>query len=204
MQVKRIIAGALATNTYLIFKGEHVIIIDPASKLEKLLPYIQDKIVDAVLLTHGHFDHIKTVDQLYDVYHMPIILHEDDLELAQSEKIYQENMRLFGFSAIIKSPITLALIGSNHIGVFDFEIIHSPGHTMGSVLYLFDQDLFTGDTLFKNSVGRTDLYGGNNTHHKNSLRMIKEMNPDYIIHPGHEEESTLFKEINHNPFLEKV
>ena len=85
LKVETLVAGAVMTNTYILSKDNDVIIIDPACKIEKLELYIKDKNVLAVLLTHGHFDHIKTVDSLYNRYHLPIYVHKDDEYLIRDE-----------------------------------------------------------------------------------------------------------------------
>lgn len=201
MEIKRLVLGPLATNTYYLEKEGHVLLIDPASKAEKLFPLLEDKILDAVLLTHGHFDHIKAVDGLYKKYKMPIYLHQDDFIQATSKELYNQAVASFGFSSIINSPILAMDEGNQKIGPFEFEVYHTPGHTEGSVLYRFGQDLFTGDTLFKNGVGRTDLYGGSTSSLRQSLRFIRGLDPTLIIHPGHDEESLLSLELKHNPYL---
>ena len=87
------------------------------------------------------------------------------------------------------------------IGPFRFEVIFTPGHTDGSVVYRFGDDLFTGDTLFHLSVGRTDLPGGNTSKLRSSLRYFASLDDDVVIHPGHEEESMIGYELRYNPFL---
>ena len=201
MIIKRLILGPLATNTYYLEIDGEVLIIDPASKSKKLFDLLKDKKVLGVLLTHGHFDHIRGVDEIYKEYHIPILLHGEDVFLATDESLYQENMKIFGVSGKITSPITSIQEGIQKIGSFEFEVYHTPGHTMGSVLYRFNDDLFTGDTLFKEGVGRTDLIGGSNRLLKDSLHFIKSLDPKLIVHPGHDEESTLGHEFMYNIYL---
>ena len=87
------------------------------------------------------------------------------------------------------------------IGSFEFETIYTPGHTPGSVIYVFEDDIFTGDTLFHLSVGRTDLVGGNERILRDSLKAFRDFKKDYRIHPGHEAETTLEFELQYNPYL---
>ena len=200
MEIIKLVCGLLQTNSYIIKKNK-VILIDPTGRIEKMESYFSDCELVAVLLTHGHFDHIKTVDKLYAKYHMPICLNKGDHELVKDEKEYQNNIKIFGTSAMIKSPIIDIEEGEQKISNFDFTVFHTPGHTMGSVIYLFDDNLFTGDTLFKDSVGRTDLKGGNEKMLKDSLRFIKTLNPSLKVLPGHGESSTLEIELNNNIYL---
>ena len=197
MEVKTLILGPIATNTYLLTEGKDAILIDPASKAEKLIDILGDLNLVAILLTHGHFDHIKAVDGLYEKYHCPVLLHESDEELARDKYSGAD----FGLVSYITCPIQNAIEGKNNIGIFNFEIIFTPGHTPGSVIYVFDDCIFTGDTLFAGSVGRTDLKGGDARLLKDSLRVFKQFNKDYIIYPGHDSSSTLFDELASNYYL---
>ena len=201
MEITRLVLGPLATNTYCLKIDNSVIIIDPAGRLDKMLPYLDQCNFLAILLTHGHFDHIRGVDSLYKAYHVPIYLNAADFDIATDPEEYRQNMIHFGFSASISSPILECQEGEHQIGPFKFTVYLTPGHTPGSVLYRFGNDLFTGDTLFKGSVGRTDLHTGNANMLKDSLRFIKTLDPELIIHPGHDEESTLAYEFANNPYL---
>lgn len=187
------------TNTYLITDGECCIVIDPASRIVKLSELIGNRKVEAILLTHGHFDHIRTVDALADIHNGPVYLHEDDEEMVRSGV----QLKHYGYNsaAHISHPITYLSEGAMKIGSFMFEVIFTPGHTNGSVCYLFGKDLFCGDTLFKGSIGRTDLPGGNDRLMKDSLRTLKQLDPDIIVHPGHESESIMSYELENNRFL---
>lgn len=199
LEIKRIVCGALATNTYILSIGNDVIIIDPACKIDKLGDYLINKNVLAVLLTHGHFDHIKTVDSLYNKYKMPIYIHKDD-EYLIKDKNQSTN---FGLSEVIyvSSPCKYYEEGILNIGQFSFEVIFTKGHTKGSVCLRIEDNLFTGDTLFRLSVGRTDLEGGSVSELKKSLEILKKFDKNLIIYPGHDEQTSLeFEKIN-NIFL---
>ena len=187
------------TNTYILSKGNDVIIIDPACKIEKLEPYIKDKNVLAVLLTHGHFDHIKTVDSLYNKYKLPVYVHKDDEHLIR-DKNQSTN---FGLSEVIyvSSPCLYYEEGSIRIGDFTFDVIYTPGHTKGSVCIAIEDYLFTGDTLFRLSVGRTDLDGGSASNLRNSLRILSNIQKDYIVCPGHDAQTRLEIEKRENIYL---
>ena len=197
MEIKCFVLGPIGTNTYLLTQGNDAILIDPASKAEKLIDILGDYNLLGILLTHGHFDHIKAVDGLYDKYHCPVYLHEKDEELARDKNSGVD----FGLVSYISCPIVKLQEGKMNIGTFNFEVIFTPGHTQGSVIYLFDDCIFTGDTLFKGSVGRTDLKGGDARQLKDSLRIFKNFNKNYVIYPGHEESSTLLDELANNYYL---
>ncbi len=197
MEIHRLVLGPLATNSYLLTEGNKALLIDPASKAEKLFPELEGYELLAVLLTHGHFDHIKAVDGLYKAYHMPVYLHPLDEALARD----RQSGAMFGLVSFISCPTLPLKEGKMEIGPFSFEVLHTPGHTEGSVCFLFDGHLFSGDTLFHYSVGRTDLPGGSWKKLKDSLRIFQSLPEDLILHPGHEEESVLRDEFLGNPFL---
>ncbi|MBQ0036177.1 MAG: MBL fold metallo-hydrolase [Firmicutes bacterium] len=197
MEIIKYVLGPLGTNTYLLKQGKDVLLIDPASKAEKLASLLNEYNLLGILLTHGHFDHIKAVDGLYDKYKCPVYLHHDDEELARDKYSGSD----FGLVSYISVPTVHIKEGINQIGPFNFEVIYTPGHTEGSVIYVFSEDIFTGDTLFRCGVGRTDLKGGNERKLRDSLRTFTNFTKDYRIHPGHDEESILSYELNYNPYL---
>lgn len=189
--------GPLETNSYFLFIDDEVIIIDPAGKAEKVIEIIGESKPIAILLTHGHFDHIKAVDGLYEKYHLPVYLNEKDNKLARDK--YQGH--LFNIFNYITCETVNAKDGKISLGKFNFEIIETPGHTEGSVIYKFDNDIFTGDTLFYESVGRTDMEGGDNRKLVSSLKTFKTFNEDCICYPGHGPETTVGHELEYNPFM---
>lgn len=197
MEIERYVLGPLATNTYLIKEGNDVLLIDPASKAEKLIGIIGEDRLAGILLTHGHFDHIKAVDGLYEHYHCPIYLHEDDEELARDKHAGDD----FGISSYIVSPIMKLKEGKMNIGPFTFEVVFTPGHTEGSVIYIFGHMIFSGDTLFRCGVGRTDLRGGDMRKLKDSLRYFSSLDEEYDIYPGHDEATCLSFELLNNPYM---
>ena len=198
MEIKLLVLGPIQTNTYLLIEKDEAILIDPASKAEKLIDILGDLKLKAILLTHGHFDHIKAVDGLYDKYKCPVYIHHDDEKLARDKSSGSQ----FGLSAYITCPTISLKEGMLSIGPFNFEVIFTPGHTPGSVIFKFDDAIFTGDTLFKNSIGRTDLEGGNFNQLKDSLRYFKQLDKNYIIYPGHEDITDLDQELKNNYFLQ--
>ena len=197
MEITRFEMGALETNTYLLKEDNKVILIDPACKAEKMIEILGDNELIAILLTHGHFDHIKAVDGLYKKYRCPVYLHSDDEYLARDKN----QGASFGIFINISSPTLHIEEGIKEIGPFKFEVLYTPGHTEGSLIYIFDKYIFTGDTLFKLSVGRTDLEGGNNAKLNKSLKLFNDLDREAIILPGHGEPSILGYELDNNPYL---
>ncbi|MDO4197729.1 MAG: MBL fold metallo-hydrolase [Erysipelotrichaceae bacterium] len=197
MEIRTYVLGPIETNTYLLTDGNDALLIDPASKPEKCIEILKDYNLAGILLTHGHFDHIKAVDGLYNKYHCPVYLHEDDEFLARDKN----SGASFGLVAYISVPTIPLKEGKMKIHDFEFEVIFTPGHTPGSVIYVFEDAIFTGDTLFRCSVGRTDLEGGNFRDLNSSLQIFKSFKKDYLIYPGHEAPSTLYFELDNNPYL---
>ena len=199
MEVKRLVCGIFQTNTYILEIDNKIIVFDPACKVDKLLPYLNGKELLAVLLTHGHFDHIKACDDLYKMFKVPIYIHEADIEMTKNKGWG----RAFGLQAVptISVPLVKLKETKYKIGPFNFEVLFTPGHSKGSVCYLFDDCIFTGDTLFKLACGRSDLEGGDISELKSSLRMLKTLNPSLIVYPGHDEITNLEYEIENNSYL---
>ncbi|MHB8096594.1 MAG: MBL fold metallo-hydrolase [Erysipelotrichaceae bacterium] len=197
MEIRTLTLGIYQTNTYLIVNNNEVIVIDPVSKADRIQALLNEgeKVV-GICLTHGHFDHIGAVDDLVNIYQCPVYIHEDDFELTQDpEKNYSQTKK-------IKLKSKISFYSDNmRIKSFGFEVIHTPGHTKGSVCLRFEENLFTGDTLFKGSIGRTDLYGASPQEMKQSLRTLRSLTNNYLIYPGHEGSTTLFDELKRNPYL---
>ncbi len=187
----------MQTNCYLLKENGHVLIIDPASSTNRILSALdEDDVVDGIVLTHGHFDHIGAVDMLKKRLHCPVYIHCLDEKLARDVRIDR-----FGTDIAVKSPLSLIDGGIVNIGAFELEILHTPGHTDGSICIGYKNHLFTGDTLFENSVGRCDLYSGSESKLKQSLRILCERNPHTLIYPGHGKTTVLLNELKMNPYL---
>ncbi|MBQ2310540.1 MAG: MBL fold metallo-hydrolase [Erysipelotrichales bacterium] len=199
MTVDKIPAGVFQANCYIVKEGHDVVIIDPGAyrKVSSCLSLEEDDKVRAILLTHGHFDHIGGVDRLQKDFGCPVYLSKEDEELARSERINS----MGPYSCVLHCALKDFPSGTLRFGNLAAEVMYTPGHTEGSVCFKIGNHLFTGDTLFHRSVGRTDLYGGSDTKLRQSLRMLSALDPNLILHPGHEEDSTLEEELKHNPYL---
>ncbi len=196
MDVIRIVNGELETNSYLIVAGKEAIVIDPATQIVKTK--VDDLGVDviAIVNTHGHFDHIGG-NQFFSV---PIYIHTLDAAMLTDPNL---NLSIHFSLSIVSPPGDYAFSKNErlNIGPFDIEVIHTPGHTLGSVSLLIDHALFTGDTLFKGSIGRTDLPGGDYEAMRSSLLKLASLSGDLMVYPGHGEITVLKDELESNPFL---
>ena len=201
MDVERIVVGPVATNCYLLHKDGHIILIDPGDSsraiIRRMEKYGSFRLL-AILLTHGHFDHINAVDALVEKYHCPVYACQDDEKMLRDRR-YNSMGPLHGE---LHCPITWLSNDRLEIGDFHFEVLYAPGHTNGSVMYLIEGKLFSGDTLFRGSVGRTDLYGGSYGKLMESLQQIRQLDEKTVVFPGHEEETTVEEELMNNPFLQ--
>lgn len=198
-----------SANTYIIGKiGHSCLVVDIGSTKDEVLEYIDSHYenVAGVLLTHGHFDHIRGLPKLLRKYkNTPVYLAEEDVPLLSNPNINSSS--LTGERVSINVP-TISVKDNETIELnkFRFTVIKTPFHTKGSVCYLFEDDnaLFTGDTLFKGSIGRTDLETSEPEQIENSLRKISRLNENLVIYPGHGPISRLQNEKETNPFLLQI
>lgn len=199
MKTKRIPAGIYAANCYLGIDEEtkETAVIDPggdADDIEKAIENLGCK-VKYILLTHGHMDHVGGVLELSKTYNVPFALSEKDEKMAMVDEM------LFGpFHKKADIYLTDGMV--LNLGNSEIKCIETPGHTPGGVCFLTDNMVFTGDTLFAGSIGRTDLSGGDMDTLISSIRVkLMGLLDDIIVFPGHGPESTIKREKLHNPFL---
>ncbi len=202
IKIDSLVLGPYATNCYLLRKDDHVLIVDPGSKSNKIhqLIVLFNGVVDGIYLTHGHFDHIAGVDAMVDHYHCPVYMNELDMPLLTNPYLNVSAGSGLG-DVVVKSKVNALAPGINNIGAFSFELVDAPGHSEGSSLMLWESNMICGDVIFKGSIGRTDLVGGSNIKMVQSLQMIRKLNPDYLVYPGHGEKTTLWEELKTNPYL---
>ncbi len=206
LAVKHMIVGAVATNCYLAMntKTKEALIIDPGDSAKRIAEIIKEEGVTpvAVLLTHGHFDHAMAAEELAGEFQIPIYAHEKEQETLETPRINLSGMigqsLTFHADNYVKDGDVLNLAG------FEIKVLHTPGHTLGGVCYYLEKEkvLFSGDTLFCQSVGRTDFPTGSSS---TLIRSIKEklmpLADDINVYTGHEDMTTIGMERKYNPFL---
>jgi hydroxyacylglutathione hydrolase len=205
MIIRTLVVGELETNCYILGDEEtrQGMIIDPGGDSGLIEETVQELGLEIkyIVLTHGHADHIGVLSELKKITQAQILIHQDDAEmLSQPEK----NLSAFSFR-LITAPEADKLLQDEtkiKIGKIELEVLHTPGHTQGSISLLTDKIIFTGDLIFCGSVGRTDLPGGS---HRELLRSIEKKvlirEDDTVIYPGHGPATTVGEERRNNPFL---
>lgn len=207
MEIERIVVGPIETNCYIASdeKSGEAVVIDPGFEEDLIINYLKEKNlkVKYVLNTHGHFDHIQANDAIRDFTGAPLAIHADDVELLTApEKVSVGMMRDVHGS---RQP-EMILHNGDHItfGSCDLLVIYTPGHSKGGCCFYEKNEkvCFTGDTLFRGGVGRTDLYGGNTGVLLKSVReRLNVLTDDTEVYPGHGPSSNMAFERKVNPYL---
>ncbi len=192
------------TNSYIV-AGEqgNAVLIDAPDDADYILSELQARklTLKKILLTHGHFDHIGAVSELADLTGCEVYVHEADIS-----KLTDVNGSLvthFGLNEFneYKNAKTFKDGDIINMDELEFRVIHTPGHTSGSVCFAVGDDMFTGDTLFARSIGRTDMPDGNISQMMNSLKKLASFNKNYNVYPGHMSATTLEYEKIYNPYM---
>ncbi len=199
MIVRSFRQGILNNNVYVVENNGECVVVDCAYGDNDVADYITKNglTLKAVLLTHGHFDHCGGVKRLLDACgNVPVYVHVADkllCETASGNLWHRASDNCF--------PTNFYTEGKFSVGGFEFEVIFTPGHTHGSVILLVGNAMFSGDTLFAGTIGRTDFADSSFEEMQHSLQKIKHLNGDYVVYPGHMEATTLQEEKQHNAYL---
>ena len=189
--IGKLTLGLYQTNTYILSNDREAVVIDPGYEADPILDALEGKELKAILLTHGHFDHVGAVKELVAETGCDVYIHPAEATLPPmitDGQLYYTHTYSEGDTV---SPID---------GV-ELTVLHTPGHTPGSVCLLMKDQMFSGDTLFEGSCGRIDLPGGNPQQMLQSLRRLASLQADYHVHPGHGGSTTLAEEKRYNPYL---
>ena len=198
MKIITLVLGPLETNCYLVSdeKSGLCAVIDPATRSAKILETVraQGWRVGCILLTHAHFDHTGALKSLHAALpDVPVYVHAQDTDnntnMSNGNLVYTDT---YADGSIVSC------------GGLTFRVLHTPGHTPGSVCFQCEGALFTGDTLFAGSYGRTDFIGGDEAAMRLSLARLGRLEGDYTVLPGHGESSTLDYERRTNPYLREA
>ena len=203
MEMITLALGALAANCYILPCGDGgAVLIDIGEGAGRVKHTLGELSLTprAILLTHGHYDHVAGVEAIRSAYECPVYIHEADAVMLTSSIANRAAEISDNVFQPVKSYKTVKDGDVLHIGTLDIEVIHTPGHTPGGVCYRIGDSLFTGDTLFRMSMGRTDL-GGNVQEMRETLRMLAHFEDDCKVYPGHFGSSTIRFEQAHNPCL---
>ena len=192
MKITTIPLGMLGTNCYILSEGNRCLVIDPGDEPRRVLSFLEDQglTLEAILLTHGHFDHVGAVKDLAADTDCRVFLCEEDLKLPHTMTagtLYHTDFYGEG------DQLTLAGM--------TFEVLHTPGDTPGSVCLRFGTHLFYGDTLFAGSCGRTDFPGSEPAAMVRSLKRLSQLEDGLNVYPGHGESTTIGEEKRYNPYL---
>lgn len=194
MNVKTLVLGSYGTNCYIIWpeNGSKCLVIDPGYEPDTVLDAVDDLglTIEAILLTHGHFDHVGGVRQIAADTDCRVFLNTADCSMPP---MMTDGQLYYTDSYAGGEELELAGL---KIGV-----IATPGHTPGSVCLMCEKNIFSGDTLFAGSCGRTDLPGGNTAQIRKSLALLNTLEGNYFVYPGHGPSSSLSEEKRHNPYL---
>lgn len=197
--------GDLQANSYLLYQGNDCILIDPADDASFLLEEIQRRNLKlrGMLATHGHFDHVMAVGEIQMSINVPLFIHHEDEFLIK--RLGTTAKHFLGYEPVVILPTNISFIKEGPLRIvpacrqgkdFKLRIIETPGHTPGGLSFYFpdEQVVFTGDTLFAGSIGRTDLSYSNKSDLRDSLTKLFKLSDETIVYSGHGSETTIFDE----------
>ncbi|WP_262122241.1 MBL fold metallo-hydrolase [Anaerococcus sp. Marseille-Q5996] len=199
MEIMRFPLGPVLTNLYVVSENGHGFIVDAVIKNDLVTKYIKDNniIIDSILQTHTHFDHVLGLEYYKNLYNVDVFASSESRDIA-NDKYYN---LAYDYDDL-NVPIDNFLTDNEIFTDFKIKALKTPGHSLDSISYLIGDYLFSGDTLFRGNIGRTDFPGGD---YETLIDSINEkyrvLNQNIVVYPGHGEQTSLDYEFNNNPFL---
>ena len=206
IEIKSMTLGMVATNCYLIINKEtkEALLIDPADNAQRISNVIEENVctLKAILLTHGHFDHIMALNELKKRYNVPVYAHEEEEDVLKQSSLNMSGM----IGQIYTTQADIYVKDGEHLKLagLDIIVLHTPGHTKGGVCYYLPEEkvLMSGDTLFHCSIGRTDFPTGSMSQLVRSVKEQLFVLPDDVqVYPGHDSVTSIGYEKQYNPFF---
>lgn len=205
-KIIKLVVGELQENCFVLFdENKDAFVVDPGASSDIIIEAIEKNTLNIkyILLTHGHFDHVGAVAGLKKKFNAPVYLHKNDKNFLENPKEVRESA--FGLQ-IESANVYVFVKEGDEIPFSDdyIKVIETPGHTLGSVCYLFKNYLFAGDTLFNGSIGRTDFPESDHSLMIESLKVLKELDDEIYVLSGHGPESQMNYEKMSNPYLRRL
>lgn len=203
MNISCFTVGAYSTNCYCVCGDTFAFIVDPAYPSEEILSFAKqnsNKPIKYILLTHCHIDHIEGVNKVKEIWKCPVVISQKDAVGLENPKINLSQM-LFEYNFSITADYTVKNGDEIDMGELKVSVIETPGHTVGSVCYICGDNMFSGDTLFYRTIGRTDVPTSDFSAMQVSLKKLSDLNTDYKIFAGHGKATNLFDEKKYNGFM---
>ncbi len=203
MKIVPVCPYSFGANTYLLIADGHAFVVDPSVTVGAITDALKEEgaVLDGILLTHGHFDHTVSVDTVRDALRVPLCIHKDDAEML-TDGHKSSYYTFFGRDCVHKEAEELLCDGSViALGSEKITVVSTPGHSKGSVCYLCDGFMVTGDTLFADTIGRCDLWGGNENEMRSSLLKLRSYDKSLSIYPGHGAAATLGDALDNSAYF---
>lgn len=204
MKITQIPVGILRSNCYIIeTEKKNAAAVDTGSDTEKIKEFIRENglCLKKILLTHGHFDHMGAAAELSEQLGAEVYIHREDAPMLSDSHLSLADAVGGGVYYPVEHFTCVEEGDKITLDELEFEVMHTPGHTKGGVCYKCGNALFTGDTLFRMSMGRTDFPGGSLQQMYESLKRLRELDGNYDVYPGHNDRSTLDYERKYNVCL---